>query len=335
MATARCLTFAALFGIQVWFPVLSLAEETATSRDSGTWTESSLRVEGLDRWYRVYRPKSLACGAPVVVLLHGGTQSMREVFHARAGGTRAWKQIADRDGVLLIVPNGVNPQTGDTRGDNQNWNDLRADKFQKESQADDVTFIVRLLDELQKTDHFESRRVYVTGASNGGMMAYRLLIEVPERFAAAATFIAVLPAEWGGVQSPKRPTPLMIVNGTKDPLVSWDGGVIRGQSQPMMSVANNLKWWVRTNQAEENLGQDEALPDLSPNDGCRIFRTLHRAHDGGAPVLFLMIEGGGHALPSRAYTLPESWIVRRLIGPVCRDAEGAELAWEFMAPFQR
>jgi poly(3-hydroxybutyrate) depolymerase len=102
-----------------------------------------------------------------------------------------------------------------------------------------------------------------------------------------------------------------------------------------MSAESHRDWWIRANRAQGNGVREEALPDASPDDGCRIYRTLHPAQTGGAPVLFLKVQGGGHALPSRTHTLPDNAMVRRLIGPVCRDAEGAELAWEFMSRYQR
>lgn len=308
--------------------------EPGKTGPAGVWTESSLRVGSLERWYRVYRPRGVPDPARAVLLLHGGTQSMRTVCGPRAGGTRAWTGICDREGVILIVPNGVNPQTGDTRGDSQNWNDLRLSKSERKSTADDVAFIRQLLQELVPTQHLDPERIYVTGASNGGMLTYRLLCEVPELFAAAATFLAVLPDREAGLEPPRRPTPLLIANGTEDPLVLWEGGVIRGQTDRLMSVRQNREWWVRANRAEPRAEPEQALPDLDGGDGCRIARSLHPALDGGAPVLFLRVEGGGHALPSRAHPLPDSRLVRRLIGPVCRDAEGAELAWEFLSRFR-
>ncbi len=301
----------------------------------GEWVEGSIRVAALDRWFRIHQPKTFKANAPAVVLLHGGTQSMRKIFSPNAGGTRAWLDLADREGFLLIVPNGVNPKTGDMNGDNQNWNDLRPAGDDRQSEADDVDFIVQLLDKTAREYDTDSARVYVTGASNGGMMAYRLLIEAPERFAAAATFIAVLPDDLPHIKPPDKATPLLIANGTKDPLVKWEGGAIRGQRGRMMSVLESRDWWIQANRADVKNIEEESLPDTDVGDGCRLYSSLYPATPGGATVLFLKIDGGGHALPSRAHELPDTFLVRRLIGPLCRDAEGAELAWRFMAQFKR
>ena len=89
------------------------------------WQESSLRVGELTRWYRVYVPRSLPEKAPVVLLLHGGCQSMRRIFSSGAVATKEWADLAETERFLLVVPNGTNPTTGDTRGDRQGWNDGR------------------------------------------------------------------------------------------------------------------------------------------------------------------------------------------------------------------
>jgi len=309
--------------------------QDARAKGAGEWKEASLRVGPLDRWYRIYRPQSLRDKAPAVMLLHGGTQSMRTIFSPKAGGTRAWTDIADREGMLLIVPNGVNPKTGDTRGDNQNWNDLRSRDTDRNSTADDVAFLRQLRQETVQQYGLDETRISITGASNGGMMTFRMLIEAPECFAAGAAFIAVLPADMQRTPSPRQPTPLLIANGTSDPLIPWKGGPVRGQSEPMMSVLANRDWWIGANRADREMVTGELLPDVSPDDGCRLRQSLYPAGPGGAPVLFLEMEGAGHALPSRAYPIPDTFITRRWIGPVCRDAEGAELAWSFLSRFRR
>ena len=79
---------------------------------TGGWIESSLEVDGLTRWYRLYLPNQFPENAPVVLYLHGGTLSMRSIFNRYAGGTKEWFSLADQEGLVFLVPNGVNPETG-------------------------------------------------------------------------------------------------------------------------------------------------------------------------------------------------------------------------------
>jgi polyhydroxybutyrate depolymerase len=295
--------------------------------------ELSIEVNGAERWATVYQPPEYQAGAPAVLLLHGGTQSMRKMFTRRAGGTLQWLAIADREKFLLLVPNATNAKTGDPKGDDQNWNDLRAAGSVGKAAADDVGFLTGLLDWAQQKYRYHPRRVFVTGASNGGMMALRLLVERPERFAAAAVFIASLPASPPPKPSGKR-VPLMLLNGTLDPLVQWRGGMIRGERGETLPVEANVQWWREVNGVSGVKPKLDALPDLDPSDGCRIYRTTWLpAAPGNAPLVFYRAEGGGHSLPSIANDLHAGPILRRIIGPTCRDAEGAELAWDFFKTY--
>lgn len=73
------------------------------------------------------------------------------------------------------------------------------------------------------------------------------------------------------------------------------------------------------------------LDDMDPGDGCRIRNELH---DGDNPVVFATMEGGGHVIPtpqgedgcSRLF----NFLCDRFVGNFCRDAEGADLAWDFL-----
>ncbi len=295
------------------------------------WRESSLRVGERTRWYRVYVPGSLPEKTAVVLLLHGGRQSMRRIFSTGAVATSEWTDVAETEPFLLLVPNGTNATTGDTRGDHQGWNDGRVVDVPVEGKADDVAFLAELLDRIERDYSIDGGRIYVTGASNGGMMAFRLLMEVPERFAAGAAFIANLPVDGPVIQKPALPTPLLIANGTKDPVVKWEGGEILKGHGFVRSAEATVAWWVDANHARPENPLREYLPDSDPTDPCRVLRTTYAAQENGAPVVFYTLEGGGHVMPSREHVIPESFPDR----PVCRDVEGARLAWDFMKGHRR
>lgn len=300
------------------------------------WYERSLRSGGATRWYRLYFPPTLERGAPAVVLLHGGSRSMRDMFGERAGGPRAWLNVADSEGIVLVVPNGTNPENGGTRGDNQFWLGARPTADTDAAPGlDDVRFITDLLNRIQRRYAVDPARVYVSGASNGGLLTYRLMMEESGRFAAGAAFIANLPASDTDLQTPRSPRPLMITNGTKDRLMKWDGGELPMGGGRIRSTEETVAWWLSANQAADAPRRTRYLPDRAPDDDCRLREVTWEPESGGAPVRLLAMEGGGHTLPSLRYDLPDNFIARRLFGNVCRDAEGAVLAWEFMREFRR
>lgn len=291
------------------------------------WQESSITVNGVERWYRVYVPDALPRRAPLLLSLHGGTGSM---YTIDKGPTHGWVRLADQLRFLLVVPNGTNGKSGNAHGSRQTWNDLRS-SAESESHADDVGFVRALLDRIETEYATDNTRVYVTGNSNGGMMTYRLLIEMPDRFAAAAAFIANIPVDSKSLRPPARPVPLMIWSGTSDRLAKYDGGEIPGGRGRVRSVPESVAWWVQANRAHSSGAQTERLPDVDPKDGCRISRTLYPALSDGAPVLFYLAEGGGHTMPTQAESSSEGGpLFQMLVGRTCRDVDGADIAWEFM-----
>lgn len=293
------------------------------------WKTSSLTVNGVERWYRIYAPQDLPRNAPLLLSLHGGGGNMYTIDR---GPTHGWVRQAEQHKFLLVVPNASNKE-GNARGNRQNWNDLRSNA-ESQSEADDVGFLHTLLDHVEGEYATDARRVYVTGVSNGGLMTYRLLIEIPDRFGAAASFVANIPVDPARLRPPEAPVPLLIWSGSDDRLMKYEGGQIPGGRGMMRSAPQNVAWWVAANRTTTGEARTETLPDTS-NDGCRVERTLYPARPDGAPVLFYLAKGGGHQMPSQTETTSEGGpLFRMLVGRVCRDVDGPEIAWEFMRRFK-
>jgi poly(3-hydroxybutyrate) depolymerase len=103
---------------------------------------------------------------------------VRPELSSGAVATNEGADVAETERFLLVVPNGTHPATGDTRGDCQGWNDGRVVDSPVEPWVDDVAFLTELLDRIERDYSIDGGRIYVTGASNGGMMTFRLLMEV-------------------------------------------------------------------------------------------------------------------------------------------------------------
>ena len=296
--------------------------------DEPGWHEGTLQHDGVERVFRFYLPETLPDNAPTVVLLHGGTQSMDAIFRSRAGGTNAWPVVAEEENFLLVVPNGINPGTGAPTGDDQFWNDCRARGTvdSPQSEADDVGFIMELEAWAQSRFSSSPDRLYVTGVSNGGQMAYRLAIEHPQRIAGIAAFIANLPVE-SECEKPSVPVPVFMANGTADPITPFEGGEANGRG-PFISAPDTRDLWVEASNADTTQREETPLPDRDPDDGSVVICEDDPATENGASVRFCRIEGGGHTMPSVEHGIPR-WI-RRIVGPQNRDVEGARLAWAFL-----
>jgi polyhydroxybutyrate depolymerase len=312
-------------------PAIALgAEETL----GAGWHYHQLQHQQLQRHFRVFVPDNLRAHPDAVLLLHGGTQSMRKLFRPRSGGTQEWENLAQTHGFLLLVPNGVNLYDGDPRGDKQNWNDCRVAVADDNSaaSADDVGFVQQLLAWASEHYAINASRVYATGASNGGMMSLRLVTELGDRITAAAVFIANQPMQ-SDCTPPSTPVPLFIMNGTKDPLILWLGGKIRGDGPELMSAVATLEFWLKVNHASKNRVVQQTLPDLDKHDDSTIIKSIYPADPGGQPLWFYEVRGGGHTMPSIDYDIP--FLARVLVGNQNRDIEATHEAWNFLSQFSR
>ena len=295
------------------------------------WHAGSIRHDGLDRHFRYYLPDALPEKPPLVILLHGGTQSMTKIFRKHAGATRAWPRLADDADFILLTPNGTNTRTGNAKGNRQNWNDCRSTVSGSGagSTADDVGFIERLIDSMASDFDVDRGRVYATGASNGGLMSYRLATESGGNIAAIAAFVANRP-EQNECRQVATPVPVMIVNATGDRMMPWAGGEVMGGGGRVLSTQATLQYWLKRNRVLTDSAQSEQLPDLNRRDSSTVTRTSYKAKADGAEVLFYEVTGGGHNMPHPDYIVPR-FLQRSIIGNQNRDFDSVRAAWEFLS----
>lgn len=303
-------------------------------RNNDNLVERSLEHDGLTRWFLEYRPASFTSNAPVVIQLHGGTGSMRKISSNL--GTSRWLDLSDEFGFLLLAPNGVNLDTGDTYGDDQNWSDLRFLGSNETKTYDDVGFVSKLVQWSITEVGVDPTRVYVTGGSNGGIMTYTMLVLAPQLFAGGAAFIANLPA--AVIPTPNQSTPIFIMNGDKDRLMPWEGGEVgEGSRGTVRSAFATRDYWIQVNDANAAAVMYSTLPNGNWFDRCRIQLEFYPAtsNTSTAPVAFHRMSGGGHSIPTpRGFFNPIMNLYDLLIGgPSCHDVYGADVAWEFLSLF--
>jgi polyhydroxybutyrate depolymerase len=175
------------------------------------------------------------------------------------------------------------------------WNDSRKsiDFAARKEGLDDVAFAEAVMDEIGVTP------VYVFGFSNGGAMVIRLLHEIPGRLAGAMVVSATQPApeNFAPARNETAPVPLLLMHGTKDPLVPYAGGMAtmpfglnpRGLG---LSAPATAEYFARRN------GITSEPTESTADD---ITRT---SYQGTAPVSLITNEGGGHVIPNPGRRAP-------------------------------
>jgi len=117
---------------------------------------------------------------------------------------------------------------------------------------------------------------------------------------------------------------VLILQGTDDPLVPYEGGgVARGRQGRIIGTEEVIRLWVQHNGCLPR-PKKGALADKDATDGCKADWSLWSQGRSGSEVKLIRIVGGGHTWPGGVQYLPARWI-----GKVCRDFDATEVIWEF------
>ncbi|MFI5931777.1 alpha/beta hydrolase family esterase [Actinoplanes sp. NPDC051494] len=247
----------------------------------------SVEVAGRTRTYTVVGP---AGARDLVLVFHGSGQTGDK--HREFTG-RAYDALAE-DGTAVVAY---------LDGYKKNWNDARKESSfpARKAGIDDVGFSRAVIRKLAGTHGIDPARVFAVGYSNGGQMVMRLMHEAPELIAGGAVLAALMPVPENFLvpASEPAPMPVLLIHGTKDPIIKYAGG--------------EMSWWVRT--AFKVGGRTRSMPDTAryfaerngitaapvsttlPHAGPTSLERTEYRQEGRPPVVLYTVHGGGHTIP--------------------------------------
>lgn len=273
------------------------------------------KYDGVDRKYIYYIPSGYDSKEklPVVFFIHGygasaqiGVNVLGPQFHARA----------ERDQAIVVYPEATS----------KHWNDKLGGSFPATDTINDVGYISHLIDMFIENYKGDPRRIYISGSSNGGMMTYRLSVDIPEKIAAIAPFISTISPSVAQQFPHARPIPIIITSGTADSVIRWDGGPVRVTRTPQLLSANkNVEYWISRNRTKR-IPEISTLPDVEPGDNSTV--EIQR-YKGKYDVVLYKIIGGAHQHP----TLREAG--KPLVAGKNMDYNSFETVWDFMMKYKR
>ena len=232
---------------------------------------------------------------PLVFNFHGfGSDPDQEELLSRM------THAADARTLILVYP----------RGRDASWNAGLCCGESLRTAVDDVQFVREMLTLIERDYCVDTRRIYATGLSNGGFMAYRLACEMSERFAAVASVSGML-----GIRDcrPSRPISVLHFHGTSDTIVPFDGDPVRA----FPSARETIAQWEAIDQCPSG-----AVPVARNGDVECASRTRCAA---GTEVAFCVVDGGGHTWPGGP-SLPFIGL-----GETTRDVDATEAILDFFA----
>jgi polyhydroxybutyrate depolymerase len=273
----------ALLSAALLFPTLQPAAPAAQPADA----KATIDVGGVARTYVVHVPPQSPAHPPLVLAFHG---------HGGDGeGQRRLSNLdafADRDGFIVVYPDGIDRE----------WNDGRPES---NNHADDLAFVDALVARFERENGVDPRRVFATGMSNGAVFTMFLACNRSERIAAIAPVAGGMPVADAPSCKPRRPMSVLQINGDADPVMPYAGGeiVIAGARRGrVLSAQATAAFWAQA--AGCRSSGTTALAPVNPADGTHVAQTAYAGCADGIGVVFYTIQRGGHTWPGGPQYLP-------------------------------
>jgi polyhydroxybutyrate depolymerase len=297
--------------------VLSGSRASAQAKLTPGTFEYTLNIDRLERHYVVHVPRRVAALAPVVIVLHGAGGN---ADNALAQGK--WIAKSEKEGFLAVALDGTRKfaeQPANLLTNPPLWNDGSGRGATARREVDDVGFVNAVIDELIRRGGVDSKRIYVTGFSNGASMTWRVGAELSSRVAAIAPVSGHM---WLKDINLDRPISALFIAGTADPLNPIDGGPTKdpwtGQNTPKPPMKDSLSAWLKAIECP-------AAPKITTENG--VTQTVYNKCKNGTEAIYYVIEGMGHTWPGGRSFLPES-----VIGKATDKMDATDVIWTF---FQR
>lgn len=260
---------------------------------TGCVSRESLQYDGQQRTYIVHLPSSYnsSNSYPLVLILHGGGGNARN-----AERMTGFSKKADEEGFIAVYPEG----SGRFKRILLTWNGGFCCEYALEHNIDDVGFIRTLIEELVDEYSINTSMIYVTGMSNGAIMAYRLGAELSDIFAAIGPVVGSIGGKatedsplWV-IPDPDYPVSVIAFNGILDHRVPYNGGCPTANytngAYSYLSVNESIAFWVFHNNCLP-------IPETNVSESGNIIVDTYRNVDNGTKVVLYTIANGGHAWP--------------------------------------
>ena len=316
-------------------------------------TKEKVTVDDVDRNFMVRLPKGYDATKhyPVVIVLHGMSQDADDIERLSR-----FDEEADKDGIISVYPIalhgrwnvGVRPEQpqrpmgmgpgrrrygggypgggypggrggypgGQRPGEQDPSLDRRAEP------ADDLAFFNHMLDQMSTKFSVDSSRIYAAGLSEGGFMSLRVGCALSDRIAAVAALGAAMPKTM--ICVPTRPVPLVMINGTSDPVVPYGGGTEHNRNLRVISVEDSAKAWARIDRCAEKPDKSKLSPHAKGGMETKV--DTYNGCQQNAQVILYSVKGAGNTWPGG-----EQYEAEKTIGKTSQDLNANEVIWKFFA----
>ena len=261
----------------------------STSFSGCITSKQSIKYDGRTRTYLLHIPPQYngSESFPLVIALHGGGGNSENMMEKTG-----FNNLSDEKGFIVVYPDGV----GRFKNRLLTWNAVHCCGYAFDNNIDDVGFIRALIEKLQNNLNIDSKRIYVTGHSNGGMMTYRLGAELSDIIAAIAPLAGTIGGKENDnstliiITEPNYPVSVIALHGLLDESVPYDGG--RGNNTRNdrfdLSVNESISFWVEHNECD-------ITPNRNISDSGNVVIDYYLNGENESEVALVTVINGGHA----------------------------------------
>lgn len=273
----------------------------------------SIIVQKQKRTFDYYVPTSYSHdqSVPLVLAFHGrGSTAENQIKLTK------FDELAEKERFIAVFPNSAAVHEPNLKkGHERQWNDGRMDTPAFRAGIDDVQFISQVIDYFTEHYNIDESRVYAAGMSNGAFFANRLAIELSDRIAGVGAVAGTLAVPIAN-QKPREPVSIVLIMGTDDPIVPYEG--VNGYA---FSAEETIDYWKKANGLNSN-PSIKKLPKKDKKDTTEVIKIAFSDPTNRAEVILYKIQGGGHAWPGGP-----QYAKTNKIGLTSRQIHATEVIW--------
>lgn len=252
----------------------------------------------------------------LIICMHAGDESPESFMRITK---RGFNRISEQNNFIVAYPEGLNKY----------WNDAREDSISLThyEDIDDVGFIDKTIQFALDSFRVDPERIFVTGLSDGGLMAFRLASELPlGRIKGIATVAASITLDQLVEYNVDTTLSIMVINGTRDPILPYEGGQIIIDEQEkgsVLPIGDAISFWLKENGCAEKYSYRD-ISNRDTFDETRSEKFIYTDCANGNKIVFIKVNNGGHTWPGgRQYD------GKKDIGKTSRDFSATDEIWKF------
>ena len=273
----------------------------------------SIPVYGDPRSFIFYTPGASGGTLPLIIALHGNGARAKS-FESYTG----LNELAYKEKFMVIYPQGCH----------ETWNiPGMAPVGDIKNTCNDLAFLKELVGYAVRECHADKDNVFLFGFSRGGAMALHLTDTLASLFRGMALVSTSLTTKRAAWFKARPGLPLLLINGTGDPTIPYDGGVSKNsdlnKNYPY-SPTDSLMQAFRAVNGCSGAPEEQDIPNKDKEDGTTAQSFTWKSPINNAEFQLIRVEGGGHGIPGCG-----QYEGKRYIGTVSNDFNACKAALDF------